>query len=78
VISLLLRFKGVLVPPFGPLRVLARCLIPACVVSGLIAFLGSWELADLAAYAFVVVIGMNAIVYVLGAKPETPAEPFEV
>jgi hypothetical protein len=78
VLSLLLRVKGVAMPPLGPLRLLARCLIPACLYSALIVFAGGWKMSNVAVGAFVVVLGMNAILFVLGSKPEPPAEPFAV
>jgi hypothetical protein len=79
VVSMLLRFKRVDLPAFGPLRVLARCLIPAGFYSGFIAFFGPGFAANLSIGAFLLVLGMNALLFVLGAEP-TREEPvaFEV
>jgi hypothetical protein len=79
VVTMLLRFKRVELPAFGPLRVLARCLIPAGVYGGLIAFFGTGHATNVSIAVFLLVLGMNVLLFVMGAKP-TPEEPlpFEV
>jgi hypothetical protein len=77
-LSVLLRFKGVTLPAFGPLRLLGRCVIPASAFSAIVAYLGGPPLIELAIGAFVAVMGMNAILFVLGARPAVEPAPFEV
>jgi hypothetical protein len=79
VVTMLLRVKRVDLPAFGPLRVLARCLIPAGFYSGLIAFFGPGVAANLSIGVFLLVLGMNALLFILGAEPAREEHPaFEV
>jgi hypothetical protein len=76
VISLLLRFKRVDLPPFGSLGVLGRCLIPACAYSAVFAIFSTKLAATLAVCAFLLVLAMNALLFILGATPRpTQAGP---
>lgn len=79
VLTMLLRVKRVELPAFGPLRVLARCLIPAGVYGGVPAFFGPGLGAYLSIAAFLLVLGMNALLFIMGAEPARDEPlPFEV
>jgi hypothetical protein len=72
VVTMLLRVKRVSV---GALHVLARCLVPAAVVSGLLLLIPS---PTVSAAAFLLLLGMNALLFVLWERPAAEPEPFEV
>jgi hypothetical protein len=78
-LTVLLRIKRVELPAYGPLRVLARCVIPACLYQAAATLAGPRLPAYAPVAIFVLVVGMNAILFVLGAKPAPEeAPPFEV
>jgi hypothetical protein len=79
VLTMLLRVKRVELPAYGPLRVLARCLIPAGVYGGLLAFFGPGLAANLSIAAFLLVLGMNALLFIMAAEPARDEPlPFDV
>jgi hypothetical protein len=77
VVAALLRVKRVVLPSFGALHVLARCLIPACAYFAILMIFGTRLTATLAICAFLVVLGMNALLFVLTARP-APEPGFDV
>jgi hypothetical protein len=79
VLTMLLRFKRADLGGLGPLRVLARCLVPAGAYSGILAFFGSGLAANLSVAVFLLVLGMNALLFVMGAESARDEPlPFDV
>ena len=78
-LTVLLRVKRAELPAWGPLRALAQCTIPACLYQAAVTLAGSRLPSYLSVAVFVLVLGMNTILFVLAAKPAPPeAPPFEV
>lgn len=75
VVTMLIRVKKIGLPPFGALRVLARCLVPASILSAVVASFGTKLATALAVCTFLVVLSMNALLFVLRPAPPLPQEP---
>lgn len=77
-VGILIRFKRVSRPGAGPLVVLARCLIPACLYGAAFNIFGTGLAGTLSVGVFLLVLAMNALLYVLGTTPDTTAAAFDV